>query len=108
MHALLVAIIIAASLSASDARPGQELVLSVGVEGCAGPISVEPAPGVLTSTATLTSTAHTDRNLAVQVLPDAWPGLRRLRVRCGDAATEVRLNVVHAGWLLFVPIARTP
>ena len=71
------AIIIAASLSSSDARPGQHLTLSVGVEGCANRLAVDPVQGLITSSVQITSTAHVDRNLAVEVLPNAWPTARR-------------------------------
>ncbi len=104
-----VALIIAASLSASDATPGQHLTLSVGVEGCVGTLAVDPVAGLITSSATITSTAHVDRNLTVQVQPDARPGVRHLIVRCGDATADVRLNVVDAGSVVYVPWAiRSP
>jgi hypothetical protein len=104
-----VALIIAASLSASDATPGQQLTLSVGVEGCVGTLAVDPLPGLIASSAPITSTAHVDRNLAVQVQPDAWPGVRHLIVRCGNATAEARLNVVDAGAVVYVPWAtRSP
>jgi hypothetical protein len=104
-----VALIIAASLSASDATPGQQLTLSVGVEGCVGTLAVDPVAGLITSSATITSTAHVDRNLAVQVQPDAWPGVRHLIVRCDEATAEARLNVVDAGAVVYVPWAtRSP
>ena len=99
-------VIIAASLSASDATPGQQLTLSAGVEGCVGALAVDPVAGLITSSAAITSSAHVDRNLAVQVQPDAWPGVRHLVVRCGDATADVRLNVVDAGAVVFVPMAR--
>lgn len=104
-----VALILAASLSASDAAPGQHLTLSVGVEGCVGTLAVDPLPGLIASSAPITSTAHVDRNLAVQVQPDAWPGVRHLIVRCGNATAEARLNVVDAGAVVYVPWAtRSP
>lgn len=106
---LSAALIIAASLSASDAVPGQTLTLSVGVEGCVGQLAVDSMPGLITSSAPITSTAHVDRNLTVQVQPDAWPGVRHLVVRCGEATEALRLNVVDAGTLVFVPVAaRSP
>lgn len=102
---LLAALIIAASLSASDATPGQRLTLSVGVENCAGPITVDPAQGVVIgASAPLTSTLHTDRNLPVAILPGALPGLRRLVVRCGEASAVARVYV-HGVAKVFVPVA---
>lgn len=101
-----VALILAASLSASDVIPGQRLTLSVGIEGCVGQLAVDPIAGILTSSTAITSTAHVDRNLAVQVQPDAWPGLRHLIVRCGDATETLHLNVVDAGAVVYVPMAQ--
>ncbi len=103
---VLLAVIIAASLSMSEAQPGQRVTLSVGVQGCAGRLWVEPAAGIVSSSSVITSTAHADRNLALQVLPGALPGVRHLRVRCGDAAASVRLNVVGAGFVVWVPVVR--
>lgn len=100
-----VALILAASLSASDAIPGQRLTLSVGIEGCIGQLAVDPVAGILTSSTAITSTAHVDLNLAVQVQPDAWPGVRHLIVRCASAVASPRLNVVGAGERVYVPVA---
>jgi len=85
-----VALILAASLSASDATPGQQLTLSVGVEGCVGALAVDPVAGLIMSSATITSTAHVDRNLTVQVQPDAWPGLFYAQKLAALANTLVR------------------
>lgn len=97
-------VIIAASLSASDATPGQVLTLSVGVEGCIGTLAVDPVAGLITSSAAITSTAHVDRNLRVTVRPAAQPGLRTLRLRCQTATYALHLYV-YAVAKVYVPVA---
>lgn len=90
-----------ASLSASDAAPGQTVRVYAGCDG--GRISIDTPRGLV---AGATHGSGNGQWADVRVLPDAWPGLRYVGVHCGDARTELHLNVVDAGWAVHLPVAR--
>lgn len=95
-----------ASLSASDARPGDVLTATVGVQGCDLPLNLWPVQGVLGVTREITSTAMQNISLPVRVQRNAWPGLRYMQFTCGGTTKIKSLNIVDAGWIIHVPMAR--
>ena len=97
---LLLAAYLVASLSASDATPGDTLRLTAGCES--GAVSIEPQQGLAYSATRGTGLAQ---RIDVHVAADAWPTVRRLRVVCGDAEVFAPLGI-RGGFVVFVPVAR--
>lgn len=89
-----------ASLSASDATPGDTLRLYAGCDS--GRVTIEPQQGLRYGPTRGTGNAQT---IDVRVLPDAWPTVRQVRVVCGDAEVFAPLGV-RGGSVVFVPWAR--
>ena len=89
-----------ASLSASDATPGDTLRVYAGCD--AGAVRIEPQQGLAYGPTRGTGNAQT---IDVRVLPGAWPTVRRLDVACGDARQGVTLGV-RGGFVVFVPMVR--
>lgn len=89
-----------ASLSATDATPGQTLRVYAGCD--IGRISIDAPRGLQASATHGTGLAQW---ADVRVLPDALPGLRWVGVECGGARTELALTVREAGSVVFVPWA---
>lgn len=85
-----------ASLSASDATPGDTLRVYAGCDS--GRVTIEPQQGLSYAPTRGTGNAQT---IDVRVLPDAWPTVHRLRVVCGEASALLTLGV-RGG---FVPLA---
>ena len=101
---LLLAAYLVASLSASDATPGDTLRLTAGCES--GVVSIEPQQGLAYSATRGTGLAQ---RIDVRVAADAWPTVRTLVVVCGDARQALTLGVREAGWVVWVPMAtRSP
>lgn len=100
INLLLAAVYLVASLSASDAAPGQTVRVYA---GCAGVVRLEPQQGLSYGP---THGSSNQQWADVRVLPDALPGLRYVGVECAEARAELHLNVVDAGWAVYVPVAR--
>ena len=100
---LILAAYLVASLSASDATPGDTLRLSAGCDS--GAVRIEPQQGLSYGPTRGTGNAQT---IDVRVAADAWPTVRTLVVVCGDARQGVTLGV-RGGWVVWVPMAtRSP
>ena len=97
---LILAATLIASLSASDATPGDTLRLYAGCDS--GRVTIEPQQGLRYGPTRGTGNAQT---IDVRVLPDAWPTVRQVRVVCGDASALLTLGV-RGGFVVFVPVAR--
>ena len=103
LRRLILVAYLVASLSASDATPGDTLRLSAGCDS--GAVSIEPQQGLAYSATRGTGNTQT---IDVRVLPGAWPTVRTLMVVCGDARQGVTLGV-RGGWVVWVPMAtRSP
>ena len=100
LRRLILVAYLVASLSASDATPGDTLRLSAGCDS--GAVRIEPQQGLAYSATRGTGLAQT---IDVRVLPDAWPTVRTLVVVCGDASARLTLGV-RGGWVVWVPVAR--
>ena len=98
---LLLAAYLVASLSASDATPGDTLRLSAGCDS--GAVRIEPQQGLSYSATRGTGLAQ---RIDVRVASEAWPTVRTLVVVCGDASAVLTLGVREAGWVVWVPVAR--
>lgn len=96
---LLLAAYLVASLSASDATPGDTLRLTAGCDS--GAVRIEPQQGLAYSATRGTGLAQ---RIDVRVLAEAWPTVRTLVVVCGDAQQSVTLGV-RGGWAVWVPMA---
>lgn len=95
-----------ASLSASEARPGDVLTASVGIQGCDLPLRLSPQQGIIGYTRAMTSTEMQNISVPVRITWDAWPGVRSIQINCGETEERLSLNVVDAGWIVHVPIVR--
>lgn len=95
-----------ASLSASEARPGDVLTASVGVQGCDLPLRLWEQQGIIGYTRVMTSTAMQNISVPVRVTLDAWPGVRSIQINCGGSEERLSLNVIDPGWLVHVPMAQ--
>lgn len=103
LRSLILAAYLVASLSASDATPGDTLRLSAGCDS--GAVRIEPQQGLAYSATRGTGNTQT---IDVRVLPGAWPTVRTLMVVCGDARQGVTLGV-RGGFVVFAPVAtRSP
>lgn len=89
-----------ASLSATDATPGDTLRLYAGCDS--GRVTIEPQQGLRYGPTRGTGNAQT---IDVRVLPEAWPTVRQVRVECGEASALLTLGV-RGGSVVFVPWAR--
>ena len=99
LRSLIAAVSLIASLSASDAAPGDVLRVYA---GCAGVATIAPQQGLAYGPTRGTGNAQT---IDVRVLPDAWPGLRWVGVECAGARAELALTV-RGGFVVWVPWAQ--
>ena len=97
---ILVAYLVA-SLSASDAYPGQTIRVAAGCD--AGLVRVEPQQGI---TVGPTRGEGLAQWADLRIAPDAWPGVRHIVVTCGDAQTRLAFQVRGARAVVFVPVAQ--
>ena len=99
LRSLLLAAYLVASLSASDATPGDTLRLTAGCDS--GVVSIELQQGLAYSATRGTGLAQ---RIDVRVAADAWPTVRTLVVVCGDARQTLTLGV-RGGFVVWVPVA---
>jgi len=101
MTRLILVAYLVASLSASDAYPGQTIRLYAGCDS--GRVRVEPQQGMAIG-------ATHGEGLAqwadLRIAADAWPGVRHIVVTCGDAQTRLAFQVRGARAAVFVPVAQ--
>ena len=90
-----------ASLSASDAAPGQTLRVYAGCDG--GRISIDAPRGLRAGP---THGTGNQQWADVRVLPEARPVVRYVVVECSEASARLHLNVVDAGFAVYAPVAR--
>lgn len=100
LRSLILTAYLVASLSASDATPGDTLRLTAGCDS--GAVSIEPQQGLSYNATRGTGLAQ---SVDLTVASDARPGLRYVRVVCGRAEAELHLTVRDAGFEVFVPMA---
>lgn len=100
LRLILVAYLVA-SLSASDAYPGQTIRVAAGCDS--GLVQISAQQGIAVG-------ATRGEGLAqwadLRIAPDAWPGVRHIVVTCGDAQTLLAFQVRGARAVVFVPVAQ--
>lgn len=101
MIRLILTAYLVASLSASDAYPGQTIRVAAGCDS--GLVRVEPQQGIAVG-------ATRGEGLAqwadLRIDRDAWPGVRHIVVTCGDTQATLAFQVRGARRVTFVPMAQ--
>ena len=101
MIRLILTAYLVASLSASDAYPGQTIRVAAGCDS--GLVRVLEQQGI---TVGLTRGEGLAQWADLRIAADAWPGVRHLVVTCGDAQTRLAFQVRGARGVTFVPVAQ--
>ena len=95
---IILAAYLVASLSASDAAPGARIRVYAGCDS--GLIAVDAQQGIRVGSVDGEGLGQT---VDLAIAADAWPGLRRVVVRCGDVQALLPLTV-RGGYVVWVPM----